>query len=384
MKRIALFATTALAGFSGAANAAGVDRSGQSTAILYESGNYFTASYGHVSPQISGVQVIQIGPYSKGSRSGDAAPSYEQYSAGYKHDFGNGIEAAIIYDEPFSALIDYENNSGYFAQGARANFETRSFTGLVKYTFDTNVSVFGGLRHQTLRADSSIPYVTANFGPLAGAPYVASGKRDSGLGWVAGVGYEIPEIAMRVSLTYNSEIDHTIKTHESSVLGTSRSKTDVTTPQSLNLEFQTGIAPKTLLFGGIRWVEWSAFEIAPKDYLYLTGLGNPDNGSPIVSFDHDTWTYALGVGREFTEDFSAAISMAYETQVHGFAANLGPVDGLFSLSLGGTYKIESWELSAGVTYAWFGDTSTSAGSGKASEFKDNDAVGVGFKVAYRF
>lgn len=384
MKRIALLATTAIAGYAGAAHAAAVDRSGQSSAILYESGNYFSVAYGHVSPDVSGTQVVSIGPYPKGRKTDDATPSYEQYYLGYKHDFGNGIEAAIIYDEPFGALIDYQDNTGYFAQGAYSTLETRAFTGLVKYTFDSNLSIFGGLRYQTFRAEANIPYVTANIGPLAGAPYVASGDREPGVGWVVGAGYEIPEIAMRVSLTYNSEIDYTIETHESSVLGTSHSDTDVTTPQSLNLEFQTGIAPKTLLFGGIRWVDWSEFEIAPKDYLYLTGFGDPSKGSPVVGYDNDTWTYALGVGREFTDDFSAAISMAYEPKVHGFAANLGPTDGLFSLSLGGTYKIDAWEISAGVTYAWIGDATTTAGSGPAGKFKDNDALGVGFQVAYRF
>ena len=35
------------------------------------------------------------------------------------------------------------------------------------------------------------------------------------MGWVAGVAYEMPEIAARVSLTYNSPIDHDFDMTES-------------------------------------------------------------------------------------------------------------------------------------------------------------------------
>ena len=39
--------------------------------------------------------------------------------------------------------------------------------------------------------------------------------------------------------------------------------TDVDTPQSVQLDFQTGVAPKTLVFGYVRWVDWSEFSISP-------------------------------------------------------------------------------------------------------------------------
>jgi long-chain fatty acid transport protein len=384
MTRFALSAFAAVVGFAGTAHAGAVDRSGQSTEILYELGNYFRFSYGHVSPDVSGVQIVPIPPLPAGGSSGNATPDYEQFGAAYKHDFGNGIEAAIVYDEPFGALIDYPSGQPYFARGSTAELDTNALTGFLKYTFPTRVSVFGGVRYQTLSADAFIPYVTSNRGPLAGTPYDASGDEDSGVGYVVGVGYEMPEIAMRVSLTYNSAIEFNLDTTESSVIGRSTSETEVTTPQSVNLEFETGVAPDTLLFGGIRWVDWTEFEIAPQDYLFLTGFGNPSQGVPLVYYDDDIWTYSLGVGRAFTEAFSGAVSFVYEPQVGGFASNLGPTDGVFSIGLGGTYKYEGWEFTGGIRYAWIGDAETSAGFGQATEFEDNTAFAAGLEVAYRF
>ena len=67
----------------------------------------------------------------------------------------------------------------------------------------------------------------------------------------------------RVALTYNSAISYELPTTETSVLGTVNSTTDTETPQSVNFEFQTGVAADTLLFGGVRWVDWTAVRGEP-------------------------------------------------------------------------------------------------------------------------
>ena len=118
--------------------------------------------------------------------------------------------------------------------------------------------------------------------------------------WVA---YEKPEIALRVALTYNSKISHDFDTVERSALtggvdlaGT----TTVESPQSVNLEFQSGVAKDTLVFGSIRWVDWSNYVIDPTYYT---------PPSPLVSYDSDTVTYTLGVGRRFNEHWEGAGGM---------------------------------------------------------------------------
>ena len=71
--------------------------------------------------------------------------------------------------------------------------------------------------------------------------------------------------------------------------GTVRSETDITMPQSVNLDFQTGVTAKTLLYGSVRWADWEGWSVAPEGFVSLTG-------EPLVEFEHDTWRYQLGSG----------------------------------------------------------------------------------------
>ena len=87
----------------------------------------------------------------------------------------------------------------------------------------------------------------------------------------------------------------------------------------------------------------------------------------------------MGVGRNFTENFSAALSFGYETAQGGLASNLSPTDGYFSVGLGGTYSFESSKLSAGVRYVNIGDATAEGGSGITADFTDSKAWGVGLQ-----
>ncbi|GAB5436920.1 hypothetical protein [Falsiruegeria mediterranea] len=80
-------------------------------------------------------------------------------------------------------------------------------------------------------------------------------------GYALGVAWERPDIAARVSLTYSSAMEHTLLESESlnppppvpaGTLVTVPASSTIETPQSVNLDFQTGIAPDTLLFGSVR------------------------------------------------------------------------------------------------------------------------------------
>ncbi|MGL4279728.1 MAG: hypothetical protein ACRCS0_05125, partial [Albidovulum sp.] len=145
---------------------------------------------------------------------------------------------------------------------------------------------------------------------------------------------------------------------------------DVEVPQSVNLEFQTGIAKDTLVFGSVRWVDWTAFNITPQ---YL--------GQPIVSNDDDTFSTSLGIGRRFNENWSGAVILGYEKTQGTPSGNLGPTDGYKSIGIAATYTIDNIKITGGVRYVDIGDTTT---KGVRSQFSDNDGVGVGIRVAYSF
>ncbi|KAJ29669.1 OmpP1/FadL family transporter [Sulfitobacter pontiacus] len=377
-----VIAMAALLGSASTLHAGGIDRSGQSITALFESGRYAEFSLGSVSPNTSGVGV-QATP---GVKSGNMTDNFFTFGAAYKADINDQLSYAIIYDQPFGADVAYDTGTGYFAAGSTATFDSDALTALLRYKMPNNFSVHGGIRVQRIEASALIPFVTAAPNPNnpfitnPGAPYSVKGDKETGVGYVAGVAYEKPEIAMRVSLTYNSKISYDVDTTENSALGMGvKSTTEVDTPQSLNLEFQTGIAADTLLFGGVRWTDWSSFEIAPQQYATLT------RGGKLLSYDDDVYSYSLGVGRRLNDTWSVAASIGYEKSEGGFSSNLGPTDGNKSLALAATYSRDNVKITTGIRYINIGDAETEAGlASPAATFEDNDAVAIGVKVGFTF
>jgi long-chain fatty acid transport protein len=234
------------------------------------------------------------------------------------------------------------------------------------------------LRYETMSAEASIPFIQ---------DYTVKSNSSSATGYLVGVAYEKPEIALRVALTYNSKIKHTLTAEEATTLSAPYNALSETTvvnsPQSVNLDVQSGIAKDTLAFASVRWVNWSAFEIAPNLYKAVTALAGPEK--PLVSYDNDTITYTLGVGRKFSDNWSASIALGYEKSNGGYASNLGPTDGRTSVTVGAAYTMDKVKISGGVSYIQIGDAQTTlTDTTAAGSFTSNRAVGAGMKIAYSF
>lgn len=245
-------------------------------------------------------------------------------------------------------------------------------TALLRYKINDKFSVHGGARYITSSGD-----VTMANG------YTMSTSDEGAWGYVLGAAYEIPEIALRAALTYSSEVTHEFSIEEyHSSFGTIEGDMDVTLPQSVNFNFQTGVAKDTLLMFNMRWADWEVFDISPEGYKALSG------GHSLASFSQSRYTYSLGLGYRFNDKFSGSVSVGYEAAQGGYASNLGPTDGKVSLSLGGKYNItENTAISGGVSYVWIGDAETQNPSARGTtlgEFNDNHAVGVGLKISHSF
>lgn len=344
------FAVLGLLGSTSAALAGGLDRSGQDVSIIFEQGSYFQLTYGNVNPSVSGVHSL-AGP------SGDVAPSYTQIGIGYKQSISDKLDFALIIDQPFGASIDYPTGTTYPLMGTNAVLNSTATTIVAKYQMSERVSLLAGLRNQSIDGDIAIT-----------GGYTLTAEDTNGLGYVIGAAYEIPDIALRVALTYNSAIDHTMQGME---LG-APSSFDIRTPQSVNLTAQSGIAADTLLFGSIRWVDWDAFDITPNSYP----------GGALVSYDNDVVTYSLGVGRRFSDNFSGSIAVGYERSTGTPASNLSPTDGYMSVQIGGRYTMDNITISGGVRYIDIGDTTTEAPV--AGVFADNSAIALGLSVGIGF
>jgi long-chain fatty acid transport protein len=383
MKKV-LTAAAALAVGATGAYAGGIERTNQSVGVLFEEGNYAEFSFSAVTPKVSGVSDIGTAFFAGSAvdqSSGNMAENYTKVGAAVKMQINDQFSAALIFDQPYGANVDYgDADATYFANGASATLESSAVTALLKYTLPSNASVFGGLRYQTLSAVASVPFV---------ASYSVDGEKDAGVGYVIGAAYEKPEIALRVALTYNSSIKHELATTENSGLGVGNtSTTEINTPQSVNLEVQSGIAANTLLFGSVRWVEWSAFDITPDDYLAATDFGDDGlfngTGSSLVSYADDRFAYTLGLGRKFSDTWSGAVTVSYEKTLGGPSSNLGPTDGQLSLGLGGAYTRDNMKISGGVSYTWIGDTFTGPEATPFANFDDNTAFGAGIKVGFTY
>jgi long-chain fatty acid transport protein len=359
---VAVGATSTLAG--------GVDRSGQSIDVLFEKGNYVELSYGYASPHVSGVAV----PLAGGASSGDMAGGYTMPGFAIKKSLSKNLDAALIYDQPFGASVNYPTGTGYFAAGSTAKLTSNALTGLLKYRFDSNVSVYGGVRWQTMGETAVVTL------PSPYPQYHGTGATQGAFGYVVGVAYEKPEIAMRIALTYSSKINYNFPTTEYlNPLAVTSSTTKETTPQSINLDFQTGVNPTTLVFGSIRWVDWKQFNITPIYYNTVTG------GGSLVSYDHNTITYSIGVGHKFTDHWSGALVLGYEPKVGGYASNLGPTDGRSSIGIGVTYTQGNMKITGGVSYIHIGSAQTQVtGLAPASNFSGNHAIAAGVKVGWSF
>jgi long-subunit fatty acid transport protein len=359
MKRIIL-ASTALTALTAAANAGGLERTPQSVAILFEEGRYMELSFGYVSPDVSGT----LG----GAPSGNMLDNYFNLGAAYKADLNETLSYAIIFDQPYGADTAYPTGTGYPFAGSTAKVRSNALSGILQYNMGNGGSVYGGLRLQSLHAEANLPVLGS---------YTIDSNTDYQLGYLVGAAYERPDIALRVALTYHSEVTHELDLTEDNIAPTTPITTtqDVKLPQALNLEFQTGVAKDTLVFGSVRWAEWSVTSINPPVYD-----GSPGTSRPLVFYDDDRITYTLGVGRRINDTWSVLGSISYEETTGSNTGNLGPVDGFTSVSLGAIYRKDNMKITGGVRYIDIGDATTFS----TAAFSDNSAVAAGLRIGWQF
>lgn len=354
----ALLATTGLA-------QADISRTDQSMRVLFEevgpTGQYAELSFGSVRPTAGTANTFVPN---------NPLRDYTLPGFAYLARVTETLSFAVIYDTPFGADVGYNTGTPFF--GGNASVDSDALTVIGRYEFGNGFSVHAGIR--ALEVSGSI-YTNVS-GNLF---HQLNANSDTGLGYLVGAAYEMPEIALRVALTYHSAIDLDFTGTEQSfnpatgaaVGAVTPTAFSVEVPDSLNLEFQTGIAEDTLLFGSIRHQWWDGFNLT-------TPVGR------YVNFTSDSTTYQLGVGRRFTENWSASFS--YQHRTPGTTPSdtaLAPTTGFDTITLGGRYDRDNITVSAGVTYGFPGDQIVNSRNG-AIAFDDNEILAVGLRVGFRF
>ena len=172
-------------------------------------------------------------------------------------------------------------------QGTNVEIRTNNATLLLgaKLGTNKNLQVYGGAAAQRLTGEVHLRGLAYQ----GATGYDARISPDTSYGWVAGVSYSIPKIALKAALTYRSEIEHQSPIAEVfpalGATGITTRDFKVTLPESYNLDFQTGVNPTTLLTAKVRYVPWSDFDIRPPTYGDATALRNNGTPLPIVSYD---------------------------------------------------------------------------------------------------
>ncbi|MFN4367482.1 MAG: OmpP1/FadL family transporter [Acinetobacter sp.] len=357
--------------------AAGLDRSGQSISVFLQPGNYAEAGISVLDPTVKSSQLNVT----------DMAEDYYFPSAAIKVQATEQISLGLLYDQPFGADAMYNLEQSMFTNGIEATkveVETHNLTALIGYQPTENWNFYAGPVWQTVEADISLrgqAYISPKDPTKVLSGYDIKIHEEEAFGWLAGFAYQIPEIALKTSVTYRSEIKHkakSVETHKLMPMLNVESQLDAITPQSVNIDFQTGVAANTLAFANIRWVHWDQFAVTPK---FL----NAASGNNLIDYSDDQWSATVGVGRKFNSHWSGSASVGYDSGAGNPVTTLGPTEGYWSVGLGGQYSpAENYFIQAGVKYFWLGDAKAKRGTDIVGDFEDNHALGYGMKIGYRF
>ena len=451
--------------------AAALDRSGQSMSAFFQPGNYFEAGISVLDPDVAGKEA---GSSATRRDISDMANDYYFPSAALKLQINDQFSFGLLYDQPFGADAEYSGNNVFVSQpGSDSVLSATAIDGIVTKKATEALQAQGlPVNDQTLALAKGQVLASPQFKQLAGAlaaanNYLGNGgtkvkvdtqnlsfvfgfqptqnwniyaggvyqtvkgnvslrgqawsiyngydadiKETGGAGWLAGVAYQIPEIALKASLTYRSEIDHDVNIREKiptlpalSLLGqdaaaaaiaNSSADTTITTPQSVNFDFQTGIMANTVAFANVRWVNWKDFSIQPYKFGQLSKVVGPladprrPNGFNLVEYSDDQWSVNAGVGRKLNDKWAGNVSVGWDSGAGNPVSTLGPTEGYWNVGLGVQYSpTPQTFIAGGVKYFWLGDakaqTGAQAGSDQyVADFSDNNAIAYGLKLGYKF
>jgi long-chain fatty acid transport protein len=391
------------------AGAGGLERGGYNIDLLFDPSRFASeAAVTYVMPQRELDNVVDtdtssalVDPRARGGGDlngrPDSVEETEDYAVpriGLKAGFGDHVDCMIDYSQPWGA----HTNPGLNWAGANSNIETKvdsdNYAATCSYKMQAGSGQFrllggvfyqeiGGFKERLVEDLSAIPI-----------PFSGVGRLDleaDGVGWRIGAAYEIPEIAFRASLVYNSEVelDEITGTIDLTNLPPSANPlsgvvTDVygeaSMPDSVEFKIQSGIAPDWLAFGSVKWVDWSQLQSVVFCPTATKGTFKCNSTSPVraTSLDllyRDGWTVSAGVGHRFNDQWSAAANLAWD---RGTSTGLGT-------------QTDTWTFSGGA--AWtpnqnvevrFGGALGVLTSGSSGEVVGDDGITYGSDVSYDF
>ena len=242
------------------------------------------------------------------------------------------------------------------------------------------MSAFGGLNRYTVQ--------TSTVTTLAAA-YEVSGDE---IAPVVGVAYEMKDIALRVEGIIQAKTDMSLTAKSATLAGGGLAaatavpgSSTLVIPQTMTINFQSGIAEDTLLFGSIHKADW--------DDAQISIPVNTNLAPPIGSSFSTKTSYSVGLGRKISDDLSLIAS--YSTEDGGGSTSTDPftlTDGYQTLGFAARYTRDNMTFTAGYGYTKVGDVLVSYDVSAinpalgilTADYKDNDISAIGLKIGFSF
>lgn len=353
MERKFLASVVALALGTTAAYAEGIERVNLDTSFMYESGTYAELSFGRVNPSIPADWA--------GGSSESVAKGFSVSNFAAKTSIGDNIDLGIWSTNNSSgAAIDWGPTIPI-----KADLTVSALTGLIRYSLSDNLSIMAGVK--SLKSNAATLSLPIAVGTVASYSVPSANTSVT----VYGAAYEQPEIALRIEVLAESEGELGATTNyaiNGNPAGDGAAKVGI--GDAVTVNFQTGIAANTLLFGSIRNSKWANNQVE----VPLAGA---------VSTFGDGQSYTVGIGRKFSDSVSGSISTFYDPASGcDDASALSPTCENRSVSLGAKIALsEDMNLSLGTTWSRRGTASvTSLGASTSKSV----VTSLGAKLSYNF
>ena len=357
-------------------NAEGLERINIDPSFMFTEGSSAEIGFANISPSFPAVKGTGSNfTFQSGLK---VAPSFSALTGSVKTELGENFDLGLFYTNQGNGVgIDYGTIGSEANVTIKADLEIPTLAMIGKYQINEAMSVFIGAKQSTVKkgatlklgSDTSSISGNGNLLPDVTSHWELAEK--SGIGAIYGAAYEMPEIALRVVLTIEDDIDLNIAATSKGGLASTGTAT-ASIGDAISLNFQTGVAEDTLLFGNFRRSSWADNQVRVPTPAGLTKVSSFSDGD----------SYSLGVGRKISDDLSVSISGFYDGSSGGAVSELAPTGSTKTLSVGGKYAIaDNADLSIGGSYSQRGDVLT--GTYKAS-LTDSNVISLGAKIAFSF
>ena len=371
--------------------AAGLERSNQSIQAFFEKGNYAEVSVLQVNPNVSGkVQPVSSLGNPEFS-TGDMVNNQHYFQAALKLQPHPQVSVALLFDQPFFTDVDYQFDTNQpLSEIADVEFDSNNMTALVGYQPNANWNLFTGVSYQSFSGNLRIGTHVENFY----VDYAVHFPKDHAWGWLVGASYQLPEYAFNTAITYRSKIKHHTNASESfwgfPLEIAPQHATTIQTPESINLDFQTGLPAQNFLYASLRWVNWQDFEIQPTQYAAMLQQV-PNMNLNLIDYQKNQWSVRLGLAHQWSPKWITAVEGLWDSGAGNPASSFNPVDGYLGLGTGLIYNFtpKTFVIS-GIHYLYFNQPKNAQGSSLLSQsshfsqLEERDAWIYHLKLAHRF